>query len=165
MPTWQEMVDEHNDVAPPAMTETSEQRTWRLIKGEWLPFAPPRVPASGLSLAWLWRHVLDEDAAGPSAEEVAAAAAEEDRTYPECESARYRRAEPDWLAQKVAWNEKYYGHRAWFEMERALAGGRGLPGERLAWLQTHESAIRDLIATARARTPYPPYYAAARAQE
>jgi hypothetical protein len=101
-------------------------------------------------LRWIWWHILDDNPDPPSAEEIAAEAADEDQRYPECHGAMFRRRHPDWLACKVESAAEYHSYRAWHELRAALDGNRGLPGERLRWLQTHEPAIRGLIADVKA---------------
>ena len=153
MATLQETVERYGAEprAPKLERQKIPQRTvWQRIKGEWPEFDPPRIPASGLTIVWLWLHVLDDDPTPPTAEEIAAEAAEADRRHPETQEAGYRRSHSDWLERRLASNAEYYSHQAWHELEAALDGRRGLPGERLAWLQTHERAIRALIENAKA---------------
>ena len=73
----------------------------------------------------MWQYVLLEDPTPPNAENLAAAAAEEDRRYPECHNAMYRRAYPDWLEEKLAFYTELSRERRWQEIECYLNGGGG----------------------------------------
>jgi hypothetical protein len=85
-------------------------------------------------LRWIWWHILDDNPDPPGAEALAAAAAREDREYPECHGSRYRRQFPNWLEERLASDAEYHSYLAWYELEAALEGRRGLPSDRLGWL-------------------------------
>jgi hypothetical protein len=147
MPTLEEMVNQTN-LSSQSEPEVPGTRTiWQQIKGEWPSLIPPPLP---LTLEKVWQYVLLEDPTPPSAEDLAAEAAEEDQRYPECHNATYRRFHPDWLEEKVACCAEYHGYRRWQEIERYLAGGGDLSPERSEWLQRHEDLIRPLVEEAKA---------------
>jgi hypothetical protein len=142
MPTLEEMINEI-DVSSRADPEEPGRRTiWQQIKNEWPPLIPPPLP---LTLEKVWQYILLEDPAPPSADDLAAEAAEEDRRYPECHNAMYRRSHPDWLEEQVTSRAEYYGYRRWQEIERYLNGGGDLSPERGEWMRHHEDLIRLLI--------------------
>src|SRR5262249_16291344 len=120
---------------------------WQQIKGEWPPLIPPPLP---LSLERVWQHILLEDPAPPSAEDLAAEAAEEDRCHPESQGARFRRSNPDWLEEKMAFYAAYHGYRRWQEIEHYLNTSGDLSPERSEWMQRHADAIRHLVGEAKA---------------
>jgi hypothetical protein len=136
------------DSSPLINPDEPVRRTiWQRIKGEWPPLIPPPLP---LTLDKVWQYVLLDDPTPPSAEQLAADAAKEDREYPECHNAIYRRSHPDWLEEKVAFCAEYHGEWRWLEIERYLNGGRGLSPERSEWLLGHEELIRPLVEEAKA---------------
>jgi hypothetical protein len=98
----------------------------------------------------VWQYVLLDDPAPPSAEDMVAEAAEEDRRYPECHNAMYRRSHPHWLGEKLAFYTELSGERRWQEMERYLGGGGGLSRERSKWMLDHADLIRPLVDEAKA---------------
>jgi hypothetical protein len=136
------------DVSSRIEPEEPGRRTiWQQIKGEWPPLIPPPPP---LTLEKVWLYVLLDDPTPPSAKDLAAEAAEEDRRYPECHNAMYRRSHPDWLERDVAFYTELNRERRWQEIERYLNGGSGLPPERSEWLCRHEELIRRLVEEANA---------------
>lgn len=151
MATLEEMIKSFGLTQGAERQEGPTRTIWQRIKDEWPEFRPPPVPRAGLTLEWVWRHVLDDDPTPPSAEELAAAAAEEDRRYPECQEALYRRQHPDWLEERVAFSAEYHGERRWQGIEDHLNSGRGLPPERIEWLRRHEDLIRALVEKAKAK--------------
>jgi hypothetical protein len=147
MPTLEEMINQI-DVSSRAAPEEPGRRTiWQQIKGEWPPLIPPPPP---LTLENVWQYVLLDDPTPPSAEQLAAQAAKEDRDHPECHNAMYRRSHPDWLEEKVGSYAEYHGEQRWKEIERYLNGGSGLSQERSEWLCRHEELIRPLVEEAKA---------------
>jgi hypothetical protein len=147
MPTLEEMINQI-DVSSRTDNEEPGGRTiWQRIKGEWPPLIPPPPP---LTLEKVWQYVLLEDPTPPNAGDLAAEAAEEDRRYPECHNAMYRRSHPDWLEEQVASSVEYHGYRCWQEMERYLNGGGELSPERNEWIRRHEDLIRPLVEEAKA---------------
>jgi hypothetical protein len=147
MPTLEEMINETNLSSRNEPEEPVRRTIWQQIKNEWPPLIPPPPP---LTLEKVWQYVLLDDSAPPSAEDLAAEAAEEDRRYPECHNAMYRRSHPDWLEEKAASRAEYYGYRRWQELERYLNGGDDLSPERSEWLRRHEDLIRPLVEEAKA---------------
>jgi hypothetical protein len=142
MPTLEEMI---NQIGVPSWTDPEEpgRRTiWQEIENEWPPLIPPPLP---LTLDKVWQYILLEDPAPPSAEDLSAEAAAEDRRYPECHNAIYRRSHPDWLEEQVASSAEYHGYRRWQEIERYLKGGGDLSPERGEWIRHQEDLIRPLI--------------------
>jgi hypothetical protein len=147
MPTLEEMIN-HIDVSSRTEPEEPGRRTiWQQIKGEWPSLIPPPLP---LTIEKVWQYILLDDPAPPSAEELAANAAEEDRRYPEAQDAMYRRAHPNWLVRDVAFYTELSCERRWQEIERYLDGGSGLPPERSEWLYGHEELLRRLVEEAKA---------------
>lgn len=149
MATLEEMIKSFDAAPRPERQEVPARTIWQRIKGEWPEFRPPPIPRTGLTLEWVWRRVLDEDPTPPSAEEMAAAAAEEDRRFPECQEALYRRQHPEWLEERMTFAAEYHSEQRWQEVERYLDGGRGLPPERMEWLRRHEELIRALVEKAK----------------
>ena len=90
--------------------------------------------------------MLDEAPTPPSAEDLVAAAAEEERRYPECQEAHYRRQHPGWLEERP--RSAYHGECRLQGIEVYLSGGRDLAPERREWL-SHEELIRLLTEAAR----------------
>jgi hypothetical protein len=147
MPTLEEMINEFEGSSRTEPKEPAKRTIWQQIKGEWPLLIPPPSP---LNLEKVWRYVLLDDPAPPSAEELAVEASEEDRRYPECHNAIYRRSHPDWLEEKVASCAEYHSERRWQEIARYLNGGSGLSPERSEWLRGNEKLIRPLIEAAKA---------------
>jgi hypothetical protein len=147
MTTFEEMINEFGGSPQAEPQEPTRRTIWQQIKDEWPPLIPPPLP---LTLEKAWQYILLDDPAPPSAEELAAEAAKEDREYPECHGALYRRSHPDWLENDVAIYTELSHERRWGELERCLDGGLGLPDERRDWLLRHEDVIRPLIAAAKA---------------
>lgn len=151
MATMQQLVEGYGAVPPRRESATVPVRTvWERIGNKWPPFDPPRIPPTGLSIRWLWWHVLDDNMDPPSAEQLAAAAREEDQRFPEGEGARYRRRFPDWLEREVESAAEYCSFESWHGLEQALEGRRRLPADRQGWLRKHEAEIRPLLEDARA---------------
>jgi len=153
MATLQEMVERYGAEPPaprPDRQKIPARTVWQRIKGEWPEFRPPPVPRTGLTLEWVWLHVLDDDPAPPSAEELSADASEEDRRYPECHNAMYRRSRPNWLEEKVASYTELARERRWQEVERYLNGGGGLSPKRSEWVLDRADLIRPLVEAAKA---------------
>jgi hypothetical protein len=150
VPSLEELIEQFG-VAPLVPLEDPDEAAWRILKGEWPRFSPPPIPRSGLTLDWLWVHVLGETPDGPDAEELRAAAEAEDRAAPETAAAQYRRAHPDWLEQKLAWNAEYYAGRTWQRLEQCFRDhGSDLRPERVDWLRAHEEIIRHVLEAAKA---------------
>jgi hypothetical protein len=150
VPTLEELIEQFGVASPPEVPESPEDAAWRRLRGEWPAFAPPPLPRAGLTIEWLWQHVLDDAPDGPDAEELRSSAEAEDRLWPETVDAQYRRAHPQWLDEKLAWNAEYCGRRRWERLEEIFEHGGGLPPERVDWLRAHEEAVRPVLEEAKA---------------
>jgi hypothetical protein len=147
MPTFEEMINEFGSSLRTELKEPTRRTIWQQIKDEWPPLNPPPPP---LTLEKVWKYILLDDPAPPSAEELAAEAAKEDREYPECHGVVYRRSHPDWLEEKVAFLTELSHERRWREVERCLDDTSDHSPERSEWLRHHEALIRPLVEEAKA---------------
>ena len=58
------------------------------------------------------------DSDAPFTEKLAAAAAEVNRCYPECQDALYRRQYPGWLEERMAFTVEYHDEQHWQGIQR-----------------------------------------------
>jgi hypothetical protein len=155
MPTLEELIASVNAEAPEV--EIVGPEVWRGLDATWQP--PPSLPPlEELSLDWLravlWHEVLGE----PDAAEIARKAEEYDREHPESQEAVYRRANPNWLREKVEGYQEYFSEYRWVRIEQLLVTATGRPEhgwqrpdrQRIAWLRENADVIRPLLEEAEA---------------
>jgi hypothetical protein len=130
---------------------------WRYLRGDWPPFEPPArlPPRKRLTIEWLWQVLWQEKPEVSTADELLQEAAAHDAQFPESHEARYRRAHPDWLSEKLAFLTECNSDCRWQRIEQ-LFGTAHWPGRsaterrRIEWLEAHEEAIRPVLEAAKA---------------
>jgi hypothetical protein len=154
MPTLEELIASLNVPAPEV--EMVEPEVWPALDTSWQP--PPSLPPRReLTINWLWGTLWGEVLVDPTASEIRRRAAEHDRQYPESCEARFRKANPGWLAEKLLGYLEFNSEYRWRRVEQLLDAsarpedGWRLPDrQRIAWLRAHEAAVRGVIEKAKA---------------
>jgi hypothetical protein len=157
MPTLEELIAQVNTARP--RPEAPEPDPSQLLDREWPPFDPPAALPRRLRLTveWLWEALWGEMPYQPDAFDLARGAAEHDTRFPKSQEARYRRENPDWLAETVAFYVECWSDHRWRRVEQLLganasreAGWSATDLRRIAWLRQHEEAIRPVLEQAKA---------------
>jgi hypothetical protein len=108
-----------------------------------------------LTIEWLWTVLGGETPDAPVAEDLLQEAAAYDAKFPETQEAVRRREHPDWLTEQLTFLTERLREERWQRIEHLFdtahwPGRSTTEQRRIAWLQTHEEAIRPVLEAAKA---------------